>query len=206
MQSVVDPKGSGTNKNRYVLATQDSDVRKWMRSNVAGVPMIYVARSVMILEPMSGKTEDVREKEERSKIRAGLIDRRRGTEAGEKRKREEDTDAKAAAGETAEGDTAAVPKRRKLKGPKGPNPLSVRKTKKASDATAKGRPDGGDGAKTKRPRSDSGPHKDNIPADASLRAQNTGTADVNQKRKRKRKPKGSNAGATEVDAQDGDSN
>lgn len=193
LKSVVDPKDSGTNKNRYVLATQDVDVRKYMRSNVAGVPMIYVARSVMILEPMSGKTEDVREREEKSKIRAGLIDRRRGTEAGEKRKRDvEEADAKAEAGEDADGAPAA-PKKRKMKGPKGPNPLSVRKTKKASDGATKGHSDKDDSARLRTPNSASKAPRNNAGADASANGQDSNAADEKPKRKRKRKPTSKNA-------------
>jgi U3 small nucleolar RNA-associated protein 23 len=143
LRSVVDPKDSGTNKHRYVIATQDVEVRKWMRANVAGVPMIYISRSVMILEPMSGRTEDVKNAEEKRKYRAGLRDTR-AKSAGAKRKREEeeeddddndddnDEDVGEQNGEIQNGETAKAlpPKKRKIKGPKGPNPLSVKKAKK----------------------------------------------------------------------------
>jgi U3 small nucleolar RNA-associated protein 23 len=139
LKSVVDPKDSGTNKHRYVIATQDVEVRKWMRQNVAGVPMIYISRSVMILEPMSGRTEDVKSAEEKRKYRAGLRDTR-AKSAGEKRKREEEDDDDDENGEIVDelngemqnGESAAAltPKKRKLKGPKGPNPLSVKRAKK----------------------------------------------------------------------------
>jgi U3 small nucleolar RNA-associated protein 23 len=42
ISSVVDPKGSKTNKHRYVVASQDLDVRKVMRS-VMGATSIAVS-------------------------------------------------------------------------------------------------------------------------------------------------------------------
>ena len=126
IQSVLDPKGSGTNKHRYVVATQDRDVRAAMRE-VAGVPLVYINRSVMVMEPMAGRSADVREAEEKSKVRAGLKSRR-GAEvvvSGEKRKADDDGDE-----EMKDEDAAPAPKRKKAKGPSGPNPLSVKKSKK----------------------------------------------------------------------------
>ena len=93
IKSVLDPKGSGTNKHRYVVATQDRDVRAAMRE-VAGVPLVYINRSVMVMEPMAGRSAEVREAEEKSKVRAGLKSRR-GAEvvsSGEKRKADDDGD------------------------------------------------------------------------------------------------------------------
>jgi U3 small nucleolar RNA-associated protein 23 len=78
------------------------------------------------MEPMAERSAEVREAEEKGKVRAGLKSRR-GAEvvSGEKRK------AEGAEGEEGE-DTAvaAAPKRKKPKGPSGPNPLSVKKPKK----------------------------------------------------------------------------
>lgn len=125
IQSVLDPKGSGTNKHRYVVATQEREVRAAMRE-VAGVPLVYINRSVMVMEPMAGRSAEVREAEEKGKIRAGLKSRR-GAEVsgGEKRKAENDEE------DVKEADLdASVPKRKKPKGPSGPNPLSVKKSKK----------------------------------------------------------------------------
>ncbi|KAL1956337.1 hypothetical protein VTO42DRAFT_7420 [Malbranchea cinnamomea] len=121
------------NKEHYILATADpappaeekkgnnNDKRRQktapvpqMRYNlrrdarlVPGVPIIYVKRSVMILEPMSGASESVRENAEREKFKTGVI-------TG-KRKREADDGASGV---------------RKAKKAKGPNPLSVKKPKK----------------------------------------------------------------------------
>ncbi|KAF2163892.1 hypothetical protein M409DRAFT_37174 [Zasmidium cellare ATCC 36951] len=108
LESVVDPKGSGNNRHRYVVASQEGEVRGRMRE-IAGVPLIYIARSVMILEPMARRSEAVREGEDKAKIRAGLKGRR---------------------GVAALSGAGQPAKKRKPKGPKGPNPLSVKKAKK----------------------------------------------------------------------------
>ncbi|KAG9713357.1 hypothetical protein KCU61_g5351, partial [Aureobasidium melanogenum] len=132
LKSVVDPKDSSTNKNRYVVASQDQKVRSAMRK-ITGVPLIYVNRSVMIMEPMATQTEEFREAEEMGKVRAGLKGRRGAApEQALKRKREdedEDEDGEAQ-GDASAQDTEAAPKKRVKKGPKGPNPLSVKKSKK----------------------------------------------------------------------------
>jgi U3 small nucleolar RNA-associated protein 23 len=120
IKSVLDPKGSGTNKHRYVVATQDREVRAAMRE-VAGVPRVYINRSVMVMEPMAGRSAEVREAEEKSKVRAGLKSRRGAEVSGEKRKATDDDGDE----EMKDEDQAsAAPKRKKPKGPSGPNPLS----------------------------------------------------------------------------------
>jgi U3 small nucleolar RNA-associated protein 23 len=84
-----------------------------------GVPLIYINRSVMIMEPMASSSAETRERGERSKFRDGLKGKERGTGIL-KRKREDEG---VGAGEE-------VVKKKKIKGPKGPNPLSVKKPKK----------------------------------------------------------------------------
>lgn len=154
--SMVDPKGSGTNKHRYVVATQDQPLRSKLRQ-VAGVPLVYINRSVMILEPMAATTERVREADEKGKIKAGLKGARPGS-GGVKRKREDEEEEEAEAPDRAKliramesagggrvenaysrderaerrdnsSTATAAPKKRKAKGPKGPNPLSMKKPK-----------------------------------------------------------------------------
>lgn len=127
---MVDPKGSGTNRHRYVVASQDQEVRARMRE-IAGVPLVYINRSVMILEPMASKTAEVRQQEEKGKIRAGLKSRR-GADVGEKRKREEQNDGSDQDNDGQQNGAAdaPVPKKRQVKGPKEPNPLSMKKAKK----------------------------------------------------------------------------
>lgn len=126
IKSVLDPKGSGTNKHRYVVATQDREVRAAMRE-VAGVPLVYINRSVMVMEPMAGRSAEVREAEEKSKVRAGLKSRRGAEVSGEKRKAAEDDDGDE---EMKDAEASTAPKRKKPKGPSGPNPLSMKKSKK----------------------------------------------------------------------------
>ncbi|KAL2812091.1 hypothetical protein BJX63DRAFT_421992 [Aspergillus granulosus] len=81
-------------------------LRRGARS-IPGVPIVYVKRSVMILEPMSSPSEGIREGVEQDKFRVGL-----NKDAGKK----------------AEGENR---KKREVK-KKEPNPLSVKKPKKRS--------------------------------------------------------------------------
>lgn len=53
------------NKNRYVIATQSLPLRKVLRT-VPGLPIVYIARSVVLLEAPSDKT--VLKKKEVSQI------------------------------------------------------------------------------------------------------------------------------------------
>ena len=162
LASVVDPKDSKTNKHRYVVASQEQEVRKHMRG-VLGVPLIYINRSVMIMEPMAGATSENRDREERGKFRAGL---KRGS-GSLKRKREDNDN-----GEVEGHDEGGKPRKKTVKGPKGPNPLSVKKAKKRSteeeDATR------WEGIKMEAPGEGSAEQKD---------------ADSGVKRKRRRKHK-----------------
>ncbi|KAF2270624.1 hypothetical protein CC78DRAFT_528379 [Lojkania enalia] len=138
LSEVVDPKGSLTNKHRYIVASQDPKVRAHMRK-VPGVPLIYISKSVVILEPMNAVTEEHREREEKAKFKAGLKGKR-GANAGVKRKHDEEEDESInrqgdnSIVEQSTGDTRPQ-KKRKVKGPKGPNPLSVKKPKKRNPAT-----------------------------------------------------------------------
>ena len=132
--SVVDPKGSGAgNKHRYVCAINDDGLRASLRQ-VPGVPLIFIRRSVVLMEPMAHATARVRSAEERGKFRAEI--KRPG---GQKRKRDEDEES-AGTGEGRSGnrgpDATTLKsddkKRRKPRGPKEPNPLSVKKKKKSA--------------------------------------------------------------------------
>ncbi len=108
---------------RPVSPSIEGGIRAQARE-IPGVPIIYVKRSVMILEELSSASLGVRRREEKDKFREGLL----GTE-GRKRKRDEDNvegndDNKENGGEI----ETAAPKK-KAKGIKGPNPLSVLKKK-----------------------------------------------------------------------------
>ncbi|TKA65012.1 hypothetical protein B0A49_08127 [Cryomyces minteri] len=138
-----------TNKNRYIVASQDAEVRARCRE-VPGTPIVYIRRSVMIMEPMAEASVGVREREERGKVRSGVgrgapssgtttpkstakvattvmgkrkrdADEHQGSERGNGR---DDADSR----DEARGAAPSLQKRRK--GPKGPNPLSVKKTAK----------------------------------------------------------------------------
>ena len=188
--SVIDPKNSRTNKNRYVVASQDEDVRRYCRE-VKGVPLVFVKRSVMVMEPMAASSVNARAGLEREKFRSGLKTRGIG-----KRKRDEDDNNVPTAGEEqgmrsiTETDGRAGKKKR-TKGPKGPNPLSVKKPKKVrvsdekEETTREGGLDGTPG------HSDAG-ERDADPEVSAVNIVNgtlSETHDREAKRKRKRKHK-----------------
>ncbi|KAI4596169.1 hypothetical protein KJ359_005676 [Pestalotiopsis sp. 9143b] len=145
LSSVVDPKDNGVNKHRYVVASNDQPTRQALRT-VKGTPLVYISRSVMIMEPMADESVQVRNREEKAKLRSEI---KRFAE-GSKRKRGDDSDSEAdetkstkkpqqgeagAATTTADGEEK---KKKKKKGPKGPNPLAVMKKKTTTkDAPSK---------------------------------------------------------------------
>ncbi|ENH61110.1 rRNA-processing protein utp23 [Fusarium oxysporum f. sp. cubense race 1] len=123
LRSVVDPKATLQNKHRYVVASQDQEVRRMLRG-IKGVPLIYIKRSVMILEPMADESVQVRAKEERSKFRAEIKN-----QLGKRKRDDADDDEKA---DKTDGNSEEQKKKKKKgHGPKGPNPLAVQKPKKA---------------------------------------------------------------------------
>ena len=132
LSSVIDPKSTHTeadlvNKFNYVIAVQDEDVRRWCRS-VRGVPLVYVKRSVMVMEPMAKGSTKIREGSERVKFKSGL----RETVGSVLGKRKNGPEHLVEGPKGDEEDTAikdeGVKKKRK-RGPKEPNPLSVKKPK-----------------------------------------------------------------------------
>lgn len=137
LSSVIDPKKSATNRNRYVVASQEEEVRRACRG-IRGVPLVYVKRSVMVLEPMAESTIGVKEGIERDKFRTGLR-----AKPGKRKRIPADgsaaEDAELEKSETADGqdkENGEKPaKKRKARGPKGPNPLSVKKTKREKSKT-----------------------------------------------------------------------
>ena len=194
LMDVVDPKGSGTNRHRYVVASQEQEVRRAMRE-IAGVPLVYIARSVMILEPMAARTEQIRDSGEKEKVRAGLKGRR-GI-AGVKRKRDQEHDAvEGDLGQDEKDHTtptdAPIPKKR-TRGPKGPNPLSMRKGKTDKKTTSGvGTAPAKDG--TARSGSGTGIIATGQAVDTRPGAHDTTVDSIEglKKRKRKRKPNESN--------------
>lgn len=99
----------GVNKHRYIVATQDHELRKKLRK-VPGVPLVYMNRSVMVMEPLSKVSGKLSEDLETSKLTGGLND----------------------AANAGIIPLAAPQASKKRKGPKEPNPLSVKKKKPES--------------------------------------------------------------------------
>lgn len=117
IKSVVNVKGQ--NKHRYVVATQKLRLRQVFHK-LPGVPLIYIERSVMLMEDPSPATEQVRRRIDEAKLHTGLND---ATPVVQKDIQDEPTNIK------------------KRKGPKEPNPLSAKK-KKAENNNNQPQPEG----------------------------------------------------------------
>ncbi|KAH0528068.1 hypothetical protein TsFJ059_002977 [Trichoderma semiorbis] len=133
MRSVVDPKSTGENKHRYVVASQSVDVRRMLRG-IRGVPLIYIKRSVMILEPMADQSVQIREREEKRKFRAELKNTLGKRKREEKEERnggegEGDDDGSESDDDDVKRESTSEKKRKKNRGPKGVNPLAMKKKK-----------------------------------------------------------------------------
>ncbi|KAI0669979.1 Fcf1-domain-containing protein [Trametes maxima] len=152
-----------TNKHRYVVATQSQELRQKLRA-IPGAPIVHLNRSVMILEPPSDVT-----------LRAKAL--------------EEEKALHPSAPESATLPTSGVedPPRKKKKGPKGPNPLSVKKKKPKTDAAKPSKKEESDDTKPqvgeKRKRADDV----EAPASTEVRSETTGH------RRRRRRKHASNA-------------
>ncbi|KAG1866235.1 Fcf1-domain-containing protein [Suillus tomentosus] len=98
-----------TNKHRYVVATQSQSLRNGLRI-IPAVPVIHINRAVMVLEPPSEATLKAKELTEEQSLRPSAPE------------------------------LATVPRDKpmpkKRKGPKGPNPLSVKKKKNSNPETS----------------------------------------------------------------------
>ncbi|KAL0469177.1 Fcf1 domain-containing protein [Neurospora intermedia] len=187
MLSVVDPKGKGQNKFRYVVATNDEWLRHRLRS-VVPTPLMYCRRSVMILEPMSEASQQIRDREERQKFKDGIIRRslkRKREDGDDKEDSEGDSDSEGEGGQgqevnkekstdatgSAEQEQKEKKKKKKNYGPKQPNPLAMKKAKKEDD---------------KKKKSPSDPQRPKKPSDTNADS----TAEGKAKRKRRRKTAG----------------
>lgn len=124
LHSVVDPGKNGVNKHRYVCAINEDDVRSSMRNGIQVVPLLYIRRSVLIMEPASSTTTKARSRDEKAKFTAELK-----SSGGKRKRQQEDTDDddNGGAKEKAEG---TKPEKKKAYGRKEPNPLSVKKKKR----------------------------------------------------------------------------
>jgi U3 small nucleolar RNA-associated protein 23 len=167
LKEVVDAKENQTNKHRYVIASQDIEVRSFMRK-IPGVPLIYINRSVMIMEPMAEVTDDARLKEERSKFRAGLKSRLPQLLGKRDRDHEqhEEHEEHDKYGEHGEIDHPQPLQKKASRGSKEPNPLSMLKPKRRAST-----------------------NQDSAPIEDPGSPPETGeSSEVAEKTKRKRKP------------------
>ncbi|PPQ71750.1 hypothetical protein CVT26_007590 [Gymnopilus dilepis] len=151
------------NKHRYVVATQSHPLRVKLRS-VPATPIVHVNRSVMVLEPPSDATLRAKALNEEQNMHATTSDL---ALVGNDPKPEQ------------------PPKKRK--GPKGPNPLSVKKKKKPTEAP-KPRQEGKQpynsatvDVGSKRKAEDSGDESDDE------QDEKTTSGDAKRKRKRRRR-------------------
>ncbi|QRW17827.1 rRNA processing protein, Fcf1 family protein [Rhizoctonia solani] len=100
-----------TNKHRYVVASQSTDLRNKLRK-IPAVPLVHINRSVMVLEPRSEAT--IKAKDQSESASMGV------------------TDSEARALTSSSTPTATEPTH-KRKIAKGPNPLSMKKKKPKSE-------------------------------------------------------------------------
>ncbi|ORY57556.1 Fcf1-domain-containing protein [Pseudomassariella vexata] len=128
LSSVVDPKDNGVNKFHYVVASNELEIRAHMR-RILGVPLIYITRSVMIMEPMASGSVNERSKEERGKLRAEI----KKPVGKRKRDDDDDDDDNSDGGQKRNEQNKSsreTEQKAKLSRAKGPNPLAVKKPKK----------------------------------------------------------------------------
>ncbi|KAJ1891186.1 hypothetical protein LPJ71_007747 [Coemansia sp. S17] len=102
------------NKNNYCIAVQDDELRAKLRT-VPGVPILHVKQSVVVLERKSQVAKDASKKMEQDKL--GLTDLERSMLRAVKK-------------QANEGKNEKRKKKKKTAGPKGPNPLSIKKAAK----------------------------------------------------------------------------
>lgn len=114
IESVVNIEGQ--NKHRYIIASQNYDLRKALRK-VPGIPIVFMNRSVMVMEPLSEATARFSDEFERRKLTAGLNDAKKAGKLPKPAK------------EPQQAETTEAEKSKKRKGPKQPNPLSIKKKK-----------------------------------------------------------------------------
>ncbi|KAK7058802.1 hypothetical protein VNI00_001426 [Paramarasmius palmivorus] len=160
-----------TNKHRYVIATQSQPLRSKLRT-IPAVPIVHLTeRSVMVLEPPSDTTIKAKQEAEEKSLHAPTS--------------------------TISPSSTEHPTRKKKKGPKGPNPLSVKKKKAPEETTGKTK-----SAVRVKPLDDSNVHtgekrKREDDAEGADEA-GEGAASGGRKRKRKRKNKPVEATASEI--------
>jgi U3 small nucleolar RNA-associated protein 23 len=108
-----------TNKHRYVIATQSQPLRARLRT-IPAVPLLHINRSVMVLEPPSDVTIKAKEA-----VSSSILHEPPMT-LDDDQTEEQDLHVKPS-DLALVGTPNAEPVKKKRKGPKGPNPLSVKK-------------------------------------------------------------------------------
>lgn len=111
----------GENKHRYIVAAQDVETRKVLRK-VPGIPLVFMNRLVMVMEPLSHASARYTTDFERKKLTLGLNNAKT---AGIQQ-------LSALVSESAVSNKESKPtssNSSKRKGPKEPNPLSMKKKK-----------------------------------------------------------------------------
>ncbi|KAI0543076.1 Fcf1-domain-containing protein [Xylaria digitata] len=188
LHSVVDPSKNGINKHRYVCAINDDEIRSSLRNGIQVVPLLYIRRSVLIMEPASSTTVKARSRDERAKFTAEIKSR-----GGKRKRQQEDTDDDDGDG-AKEGPESTKPEKKKTKktyGRKEPNPLSIKKKK----TEHKPRRTGKDQAKTTETIESEEPKLDD-----GAQLDTTGEA-TGRKRRRKHKSKTAVAASKDDDIQ-----
>lgn len=107
-------------KRRKAGENIDVDIRDFART-IPGVPIVYVKRSVMILEEPSTATDRAIRSDEKEKFKDGIGGATRGTKRGRTEPGDDDSDD--------DDNVAAQTKLRRTGRAKAPNPLSMRKKK-----------------------------------------------------------------------------
>jgi U3 small nucleolar RNA-associated protein 23 len=190
LHSVVDPSSKGVNKHRYVCALNDDEIRSSLRV-VQVVPLLYIRRSVLIMEPASSNTIKARSRDEKAKFTAEI------KSPVVKRKREQDDTDGENNDEGKEGAEQTKPEKKKTKkthGRKEPNPLSVKKKKKEDKSQNK--------AETPAETAQAAATET---TEANNESQLATVGEVSKgKRRRKHKSKAAAADATAISGEDGD--
>nr|CDI54547.1 conserved hypothetical protein [Melanopsichium pennsylvanicum 4] len=126
------------NKHRYIVASEQGELRRDLRLKVAGLPMMHFTQAVMVLEPMSPLTRSKIEENEENKLslpasETGLLKNAPKIDVNIIGASSDAADVQGETGEKGnEGDIAkqggeTLSTRRRKR--KAPNPLSVRKSK-----------------------------------------------------------------------------
>lgn len=149
----------------------------------------------MVMEPMADGSVSVKQGIDRGKFRTGLRDKK-----AEARKRKREDDSEQGDGESADKVTALTDeheegvegpmKKKRIRGPKGPNPLSVRKPKKrAENSVTNSKVEKDDVVESSRSRGQAAEHQaSETVIDVVERPLDQEQTPSHRKRKRKHKP------------------